>query len=73
MLTGLFIGLGVLVVSMIIAGVNFAVMSKRALNCDIEGFGSGMAVHVFSGIGASLGTLCAVICGIGYLIERFGH
>lgn len=73
MLTGLFIGLAVLVVSIIVAGVNFAVMSKRALSLDIDGFGSGMTVHVLSGVGATLGTLCALVCGIGFLVEKFGH
>lgn len=68
MLAGVFIGLGLVVVAFLIALFNMRRMASFQNNIE-----TGFKLHLVSMGGVFIGGLVAVVCGIGFLFEKFAH
>lgn len=74
MLTGVFIGLGIIVLSFLGALINMGRMVTGSVDHCIENrFASGFKCHLASMAGAFIGSITLLVCGIGFLIEKFAR
>lgn len=77
-LTALLIAGGIFLVLFVATIINFARMGKNMMNFDrsfedtAKGFGSGFALHVLLGGGASLAFLATVGCAIWLAVVKLG-